>query len=262
MKNYGYLSGLAELSQSIDSAKVEVYMEDHPNGDHCDYCGAHLRYKNFFDDGKTCIGIGSCCAEHVFRYMNLPPEMVTKAITFFKKYQELALRAKTDPVARLDLKNLDKAIADLRAKIEAQKADLALAHKDEINELLNTGNTSDWERSFLADCRVMMTPKMEKLFNRVKEDIKGRGTNDDLKKIQTKLSYLFLEGKGKIYEPIYNIFSDMHNRQLNTFSPKQTALIEKYHLQLAQSQPKDWNLFVNCQVPLRLREDLKLKETT
>lgn len=261
MKNYEHLEGLAEIAKDLDQTHVSVWMQDYGGlKGTCDYCGARLRYKNHFEDGHTSIGIGSCCAAHVFKYMMMPPATVDKVISFFKKYQELALKAKADPVAKLTLQDLEHSIATLKAKIEESKQNLAKSYAAEINDLLSAHPTSEWERDFLSSCLISMTVKMETLYLKVREGIKLRGNNDDILKNQVKLSYLYNEGKDKIYGPVYSIFSDMYNRNLTFFSERQQALIDKYLRMLALQNPDGWNLYVNLQAPLRIRESLKKVE--
>lgn len=258
MKNYEHLEGLAEIAKDLDRSHVGVWMQDYGalTGT-CDYCGARIRYKNHFEDGKTSIGIGSCCAANVFKYMQLPPEMVSRVISYFKKYQELANKAKVDPVAKLTLEDLDQSISNLKKKIEESKQKLAKSYADEINDLLNTRFVTDWERDFLSNCLLFMTQKMEALYLKIRDEIKARGNGDEILKNQVKLSYLYFEGKYKIYAPIYDIFSDMYRRNLTHFSEKQQSLIDKHLKILVSKNPDGWNFFVNQHAPLRIREALK-----
>ena len=251
-KGYEYLKGLVELSQQFDKQNLKIYMIDYKKRvGNCDYCNASLRYKIFFDDGATKIGIGVCCAKKLSKYLNISEDLVKSALNYFKKYIELCRRLKEDPKAQIALKNLEQEVMrlkekqrQLREKRKLQMQQRVEQYSDVVSYLLKRRFwLSDWEYDFITNCANYITEKMEKILLRIYDEIKALNITESEIKTQeqahAKLEVIIKYGKYKIWSKLYNIFLDIYNKYYyRELTPKQIALIDKWFNKLKQNQQK------------------------
>lgn len=190
VKNYTYVEGLAQLvNEKLKPAgfKGDFFIKDFrdPGAVHCDYCGAALRYKwySVTDESneedfvfEEAFGIGSTCAGHVAKYVNISQSQLDKAIKFFGKYKALCKEAKTDQAVLLKISELDGKIRELKRTIDAKRRQKREEERGQQAELYKqickvalTGNgfaesLKDW-----YDSGRSLTPKQVAAFKRMVE---------------------------------------------------------------------------------------------
>ena len=244
MMRYKYVEGLAEIARRLRSSFNGITIKDFKAPvKFCDYCGARIRYKIFFMEG---FGVGSECASHILKYLDMPVERLEFALKFFREYQELCEKAGVEPEAELKLRELDEKIKEIRKlkkMIEQKKAERADKNQDKIDYCMRRRRwLSRWEITFLESCRFAMTEKMEEILNKIYE--KAREISDDevqkQRLLEVKLEFVLLYGSELNYrgERIYLIWEKAYwilegiRRWEKPFTEKQRRLIEKYWNQL------------------------------
>jgi len=250
-KRYEYVEGLAELALTFNKRNLKVYLEDFgAKVGNCDYCGARLRYKVFFNDGENKIGIGSCCAAKLSKYLGLPEEYVLRAIKFFKKYIELCRRAEVEPEKIVEIWELDRKIAEIKKIRELKRLQKRLEMRDRAEKNMNKIRfvaerkrwLTPWEREFVESCYEAMTEKMEKILNEIYEKV--RHVSDEMvrreKEVRLKLKFIVQEGRGLIWERAYEICYDIYFHQDRPLTERQVAFIDKYFEQLRSKIPDVW----------------------
>ncbi len=248
-KKYEYVEGLAELALEFDKKNLKVYLEDFgAKIGNCDYCGAKLRYKIFFDDGEKKIGIGACCATKLSKYLDVPEEYVQRAIKFFKKYIELCRRAEVEPEKMVEIWELERKIAEVKRIRELRKlrkrmemSERAEKNFEKLEFVSKRGRwLTPWEREFLESCWGGMTEKMEKILNKIYEKVKA--IDDDAvrkeEEARVKLRLIVDRGRGIIWRKVYEICRDIYYRQSKPLSERQIKLIEKYFAVLRDKRPE------------------------
>jgi len=247
MRDYSYVEGLAKIARRLHSGFDGITIKDFKAPiEFCDYCGTKIRYKIFFEEG---FGLGSECASHVLRYLDMPPERLDLALKFFKEYQDLCRKAGRKPEVEMRLRELDEKIKEIRKlkkMIEQKKLERADKNQDKIDFCMRRRRwLTQWEIMFLESSRFAMTEKMEKILNKIYEKAK-KIPEDEVRRqrlLEAKLKFVLLYGTELnyrceriylIWEKAYRILEDIERNWGKPFTKKQERLIEKYWSQLVR----------------------------
>jgi len=257
MRDYSHVEGLAKIARRLHSSFDGITIKDFKAPvEFCDYCGARIRYKIFFTES---LGLGSDCASHVLKYLDMPVERLEFALKFFREYRELCEKAGVEPEAELKLRELNEKIKEIRRlkkMIEQKKLERADKNQDKIDFCMRRRR---WLRQreimFLESCKFAMTEKMEKILNEIYEKAK-KIPEDEVQRqrlLEAKLKFVLLYGTELnyrceriylIWRKAYDILEDIERNWNKPFTKKQERLIEKYwsHLvrKLGEEKWKNW----------------------
>lgn len=235
--DYRHIEGLAKIGKELKTGEVDAWVEDKGglNGN-CEYCGARIRYVYHFTNGEKEIGVGSCCASNILRYMDMPDDKLQMALDFFAKYRDLARKVGVEGY-KVSLKEIDAEIRRLKEEIKKKKERLFGENLEWMLEMRGSLYLTRWEYGFLETilAEEKITEKQLNLMREIKERIKNRdeswawlGAVYDMSRKEYGILPVWL----------HNIIGDMYLRDYPYLSEKQKKLVELGKSIIQKKNPK------------------------
>ncbi|RLE87257.1 MAG: hypothetical protein DRJ67_05280, partial [Thermoprotei archaeon] len=179
LPDYRHVAGLAEIAKRLrEAGEVEyalcflshctpsrcgVYSDcPYKCTDRCQYCGTPIKILNIFYVGdflfpKASIVVGSVCARHLSKYLDIPEERLEFALKYFRRAVELLEKAEEGDVGAAEA--LQRLVAEARErkvqfmlweKVEARER---IAKAYELLEKVDRRLLTDWEVDFVVSVR-------------------------------------------------------------------------------------------------------------
>lgn len=176
-------------------------------------------------------------------YRNVPAE-VTKFYCERKEEPETpeTLAKLQEKINRKEEARRVKSEEKSKAYEERRKLNEERAKNPEVRKMFDfvlghVGMLTDWEKEFMRSAENYMTEKMEALLRKIAESIEKALDNQaeqaktpENQELRNKIDYLVGDGEQYVYNwVVKQIFKDMYDKDVRSFSPKQTEMINKWY---------------------------------